>query len=164
MHIRPYKKGDGSALLEVFRSAVRLVASQHYTPEQIAAWAPDSTNAAMWETKIANLNPFVAELNDAPVGYADLQDNGYIDHFYVSGHYSRQGIGSALMTRLLEKASRLGLAEITSDVSHTARPFFEKFGFVVVEQLTREVGGVEITNVLMRRRTAQKTNSARRQT
>jgi mRNA-degrading endonuclease RelE of RelBE toxin-antitoxin system len=28
---------------------------------------------------------FVAELNGELVGYADVQGNGYIDHFFVSG-------------------------------------------------------------------------------
>ena len=41
--------------------------------------------------------PFVAEIEGQIVGYADLQEDGYIDHFFVSGSMARRGVGSALM-------------------------------------------------------------------
>jgi putative acetyltransferase len=105
----------------------------------------------LWENRIRGINPFVAELNGEVVGYADLQANGYIDHFFVSGIHTRKGIGSLLMEHLLGEAKALGLSELTSDVSRTAQPLYEKFGFVVVEQRRPERRGVVIPNALMRR-------------
>jgi putative acetyltransferase len=55
------------------------------------------------------------------------------------------------MEHLLGEAKALGLSELTSDVSRTAQPFYEKFGFVVVEQRRPERRGVIIPNALMRR-------------
>jgi putative acetyltransferase len=149
--IRRYKPGEERALFEVYYSAIHLMATRDYTPEQIQAWAPKELDMNLWENRIRGINPFVAELNGEVVGYADLQANGYIDHFFVSGNHSRRGIGSLLMEHLLGEAKSLGLSELTSDVSRTAQPFYEKFGFVVVEQRTPERRGVIIPNALMRR-------------
>lgn len=152
LHIRRYKEGEEPALFEVHYSAIHLVACRDYTPEQIQAWAPGDLDPSIWEKRIRGINPFVVELNGRIVGYADLQSNGYIDHFFVSGEHPRQGIGSLLMTHLLREAGSRGLLELTSNVSRTAQPFYEKFGFAVVEQRSPVVRGVVIPNALMRRR------------
>jgi putative acetyltransferase len=55
------------------------------------------------------------------------------------------------MEHLLAEAKSLGLYELASDVSRSAQPFYEKFGFVVVEQRCIERRGVIIPNALMRR-------------
>ena len=151
VQIRRYRPGEERALFEVYYSAIHLMASRDYTAEQIHAWAPRDLDMNLWEKRIRGINPFVAELNGEVVGYADLQANGYIDHFFVSVTHSRRGIGSLLMERLLGEAKALGLSELTSDVSRTAQPFYEKFGFVVVEQRGPERRGVIIPNALMRR-------------
>ena len=151
VHIRRYNPGEELALFEVYYSAIHLVASRDYTPEQIQAWAPKDLDSDRWKKRIRGINPFVADLNGALVGYADLQSNGYIDHFFVSGNHPSMGIGSLLMKHLLGEAARLRLSELTSDVSRTAQPFYEKFGFVVVEQRRPKLRGIVIPNALMRR-------------
>jgi putative acetyltransferase len=97
------------------------------------------------------INPFVAEIDGKVVGYADIQENGYIDHFFVSGRHPRQGIGTLLMETLESEANRLRLTELASDVSGTAQPFFERFGFHVVEQRAPIIRGIEVPNALMRK-------------
>jgi putative acetyltransferase len=150
--VRRYQGGEESTLFEVYYSAVHLIASQDYTPAQIQAWAPRNLDPALWERKIQAIKPFVAELDGQIVGYADLQSNGYIDHFFVSGNCPRQGIGAKLMKHLVNEATAQGIPEMTADVSRTAQPFFQKFGFEVVEQRFPVVRGVELPNALMRRR------------
>ncbi len=84
-----------------------------------------------------------------PVGYADVQGNGYIDHFFVSGNQPRQGVGKALMEVIHTEAKRLDITKLTSNVSQTAQPFFERFGFTVVEQKTVIIRDVALRNALM---------------
>ena len=55
------------------------------------------------------------------------------------------------MRRLLARAGELGLAELNSDVSLTAQPFFARFGFEVVEHRVFELRGVEMRNAAMRK-------------
>lgn len=148
--IRRYRQGEEPALFDVFYSAVHLVASRNYTPQQIEAWAPRDLDASLWERRIRGINPFVAELDGTVVAYADVQASGYIDHFFVSGAHPRRGLGTMLMTRILEEAARLDLRELTSAVSRTAQGFFERFGFCVVEQRNPVLRGITIPNALMR--------------
>jgi putative acetyltransferase len=80
-----------------------------------------------------------------------VQPSGYIDHFFVSGHHPRQGIGGKLMATIHQEARNIGITELSSDVSRTAQPFFEKFGFSVIEQRIPEIRGIVVPNALMRK-------------
>jgi putative acetyltransferase len=148
--VRRYRAGEEPALFEVYHSAVHMIASRDYSPEQVAAWAPDGLDAALWANRIRGINPFVAEIDGVVVAYADLQSSGYIDHFFVSGAHPRRGLGAMLMRRILEEAEHLGLSELTSDVSRTAQGFYERYGFRVVEHRSPVVRGVVLPNALMR--------------
>ena len=151
MKIRRFQPGEELALFEVFYSAIHLIARNDYSEQQLNAWAPSDLDRELWVNRINGINPFVAEIDDKPVGYADVQPSGYIDHFFVSGKHPRQGVGKALMEVLHSESKRLSITELTSNVSQTAQPFFERFGFVVVEQRKSIIRGVELRNVLMRK-------------
>ena len=58
------------------------------------------------------------------------------------------------MDAIHDQATRLGVRELTSDVSRTAQPFFEKFGFRIVEYRFPEIRGVIIPNARMRKQLA----------
>ncbi len=105
----------------------------------------------LWAPRVQKLRPFVVELDNEIVGYADVQPNGYIDHFCVSGFHPRQGIGTLLMTRIHEEAVNLGITALTSNVSKTAEPFFARHGFHVVERNFPVCRGVTLENALMRK-------------
>jgi putative acetyltransferase len=151
MRIRRFKHGEEVALFEIYHSAIHLVACRDYTEEQVNAWAPADLDRDLWVNRIRGINPFVAEIEGQPVGYADVQRSGYIDDFFVSGRHPRQGIGSALMKFIESEGVYMGVTELTSDVSRTAQPFFEKFGFVVIENRVPVIRGVEVPNALMRK-------------
>ncbi len=152
MKIRRFVPGDAPALWAVFYSAVHQTAARDYSPEQLAAWAPADIDGARWAEHMRQLHPFVVERDGQIVGYADVQPNGYIDHFFVSGQHPRQGIGARLMQRIHEQAQTLGLTELTADVSLTAQPFFAHYGFELVERREVVRDGVTIPNALMRKR------------
>lgn len=151
MHIRRFKLGDEAALFRVFYSAIHEIASHDYSFEQVNAWAPADFDMDLWANLVQKIRPFVAEAEDEVVGYADVQPNGYIDHFFVSGAYPRRGIGTQLITRIHEEANSLGLTELTSNVSKTAEPFFALHGFHVVERGFPVRRGVTLQNALMRK-------------
>ncbi len=152
MIIRRFVDTDAPALWRVFFSAVREIACADYSPEQVAVWAPDERDPDAWATRMQGLQPFVACDDDGvPCGYADLQADGYIDHFFVAGWAARRGVGSALMRRLHQEAALRGLTSMYAHVSLTARPFFETFGFEVVDAREVDVRGVRLRNFLMRK-------------
>lgn len=123
----------------------------NYTPEQIEAWASNDIDQEKWASHIRALRPFVVEVDGKIAGYADVQSNGYIDHFFVSGTYSKQGVGTLLMSCIHEEAKLLGLNELTSNVSKTAEHFFLRHGFRVVERGFPVRRGVTLQNALMRK-------------
>jgi putative acetyltransferase len=147
--IRRYLAGEESSLFDIYFTAIHLVASHDYTPEQVHAWAPRELDADRWAKKMHEINPYVADLNGELVGYADVQSNGYIDHFFVSGKHARRGIGSLLMKKIFAEAASLGIPLLTSNVSRTAQPFFQRFGFAIVEKRNPEIRGVVVPNALM---------------
>jgi putative acetyltransferase len=151
MKIRRFARGDEQALFRVFLTAVHVVAAKDYSPEQIAAWEPADFDATVWALRVQRTRPFVAELDEEIVGFADLQPTGYIDQFFVSGLYPRRGIGSMLMAHIHQEAEALGLNELTSDVSKTAEPFFLRHGFHVLERRFPVRHGVVLENALMRK-------------
>lgn len=151
LSVRRFAPGDEADLLRIFQSAVHLVASAQYSAEQVDAWAPADMDLEAWTARVSALRPFVATLDGVPVGYADLQADGYIDHFFVSGNHPRQGIGRALMARIVEEAEQLGIAELYSHVSLSAQPFFAAAGFRIAELRCVTIRGVELQHALMRR-------------
>jgi len=149
MLVRAFKDGDEPALQAVFYSAVHVIAAKDYALEQLDAWAPHRPDWDAWTARMRGLQPFVAEADGRVVGYADLQTSGYIDHFFVAGKYARRGVGRLLMERLHARAAELGLVRLFSDVSLTAEPFFEHFGFRVVERKNVISGPVSLPNARM---------------
>ena len=149
MLVRAFKNGDEPALQAVFYSAVHTIAAKDYAPEQLDAWAPHRPDWEAWTARMQALQPFVAEADGRIVGYADLQASGHIDHFFVSGKHARRGVGRLLMERLHARAAELGLARLFCDVSVTAQPFFERFGFHVVEHKSVITGQVSLPNARM---------------
>lgn len=151
MEIRRFRTGDEGALFQVFLSAVHDIASRDYTAAQIEAWAPTDIAPEEWASRMRDLRPFVVEVEGEIAGYADIQPNGYIDHFFVSGTYPRQGVGTLIMSRIHDEAKLQGITELTADVSKTAEPFFLHCGFQVVERGFPILRGVTLQNALMRK-------------
>ncbi len=152
IELREFQAGDAPALRAVFESAIHGTARRHYSQLQVDTWAPRTYDAAAWAAKLQALAPFVALLDGAIAGYADVQPSGYIDHFYVASTAGGQGVGGALMRRILARAEDLQLAELSSHVSLTAQPFYAHFGFEVVEHRVFDVRGVQMCNAAMRKR------------
>ena len=151
MKIRRFTNGDEIALFRVFLSSVHTIASHYYTHEQIEAWAPPDIDPEQWANYMEELRPFVVEVDGEIAGYADVQPNGYIAHFFVSGTYPRQGVGTLLMNCIHEEARQLGITELTSNVSKAAEAFFLRHGFHVVEWGFPVRRGVTLQNALMRK-------------
>ena len=151
MKIRRFSNGDEISLFSVFLSSVHTLASHYYTQEQIDAWAPTDIDPEQWANHMKELRPFVVEVDGEIAGYADVQPNGYIDHFFVSGTYPRQGVGTLLMNRIHEEARQRGIGELTSNVSKAAEAFFLRHGFHVVERGFPACRGVKLQHALMRK-------------
>ena len=151
MQIRSFREGDAPVLRAVFYSSVHALASQHYSREQLNAWAPHAYDATQWAERLRRNQPFIAEIDGRIAGFADLQASGYIDHFFVAGASAGRGVARALMAHIHEDAARRRISELFANVSLTAEPFFAKSGFVVEARQRVEVRGVVLANARMRK-------------
>lgn len=149
IELRDFENGEEEALWEVYYSSIHLVCSKDYTEEQINAWAPANLDPILWRDRIRGIKPFVALIDGKIVGYSDLQGDGLIDHFFVHGNYQRKGVGHRLMSEILKRG--VTKEKLHSEVSHTAKPLYEKFGFELVREQTVEMRGVQLTNNIMER-------------
>ncbi|MEZ8884133.1 MULTISPECIES: GNAT family N-acetyltransferase [Vibrio] len=149
VRIRNYQASDDKALWEIFFHTVRNVNVRDYSQQQVEAWAPSSFDFALWQKRMNGLQPFVAELDGCVVGYTDLQPNGLIDHFFCHHEYQGKGVGKALMEHVFTVGRVRGVSRYFSEVSITARPFYEHLGFKVVNEQEVEMRGVKLTNYVM---------------
>ncbi|KRC32347.1 GNAT family N-acetyltransferase [Oerskovia sp. Root22] len=151
MILRAYDESDAEATLRVFLRAVRVTASKDYSPEQIAAWGSDDISLDVWAVKRLQTDTVVAVEGDEVLGFSDVDDRGYVDMMFVDPAVTRRGVASALLDHVTRTARARGAVELTTYASLTARPFFEKHGFVVVEERQPVLRGVSLTNFRMRK-------------
>ncbi|MFN1648784.1 GNAT family N-acetyltransferase [Vibrio rotiferianus] len=149
LEIRRFESGDEETLRTLFYYTVRKICINDYTDAQVSAWAPNIYVAEDWNKKIALLNPFVVLLDGQVVGYADLQPDGYVDHFFCHWQHQGKGVGTALMQQLIAEGARNFNHRLYAHVSLTAKPFFERHGFIVAKQQSVDIRGQTLTNFLM---------------
>ncbi|MEZ9426340.1 GNAT family N-acetyltransferase [Vibrio lentus] len=149
VRIRNYHPNDNKALWEIYFHTVRNINVRDYSQEQVEAWAPSDFDSELWQKCLHRIQPFVAELDGRVVGYTDLQPNGLIDHFFCHHEYQGKGVGRALMEHVFQIGSVRGVSRYFSEVSITARPFYEHLGFTVVNEQEVEMRGVKLTNYVM---------------
>lgn len=149
--IRTYQAEDAVLLRSIFFDTIRNVNIRDYSLAQVKAWAPDHYEPADWQQRMDAISPYIAELNGEIVGYADIQNDGLIDHFFCHQAYQGRGVGRALMMQILQVAQLREINHIYSHVSITARPFFERYGFVLKKAQQVEVRGQILKNFLLER-------------
>jgi putative acetyltransferase len=150
IEIRKYRPDDAEELANIYYNTIHRINIQHYTQEQVDAWAPKtSLDKDSWAKKFERTQPFVASADRLVVGFAEFEPDGHIDCFYCHHEWIGRGVGSALMNAIHEKASQEGIKRIWAEVSITAKPFFERWGFITVNEQTVIQRGVELTNYKM---------------
>lgn len=148
--VRNYSTEDVQSLANIYFNTIHCINIAHYTQEQVDVWAPQSSlETEGWEKKFLRTKPIVAVIGDEVVGFAEFEPNGHIDCFYVHHEWIGKGVGAALMREIFTKAGRQNISRIFSEVSITAKPFFEKQGFITVTEQTILRKGVELTNYKM---------------
>lgn len=103
----------------------------------------------MWAERRAATATWVAEADGVVVGFSDIDAVGYIDMLYVTARHHRRGIAAALLSHLETLANAAQLSCLWTNASLTARPFFERHGFHVVEFRTVTRSMTDLINIRM---------------
>ncbi|ANP74320.1 Alpha/beta hydrolase [Cryobacterium arcticum] len=153
--VRPYESADAAGTLAVFLDAVTVTAAGDYSPDQIAAWsAPQERDVAEWDLVRSRLGTVVATVDGEVAGFSDVDDQGYIDMMFVASRFGRRGVAGALLREVERRAGELTVPALWTNASITARPFFERHGFVVVSEQHPVIRGALMRNCRMRKELA----------
>lgn len=152
MRVRPYAPAECGDLIDLFRKSVRTIARRDYTLEQVLAWAPEQIDREGWAIRLAASSTWVAAQGDRVAGFISLEPDGCIDLLYVHPDFQNQGVASMLLRRLKASAEARGLARLFTEASISAKPFFERRGFRVIEPQRVIRHGQELTNYRMESR------------
>lgn len=147
MKIRKYRQSDCKELVELFYNTVHTVNAKDYTEEQLNVWATGEVDLEKWNISLQEHFSMVAVDQGILVGFGDIDNTGYLDRLYVHADYQRKGIATALCNQL-EQAIQVN---ITTYASITAKPFFEKRGYIVVKEQQVERQGIFLTNFIMKK-------------
>ena len=122
---------------------------QQYATEALEAWAQFSQRPQFRQFILEN-DTLVAEGGGEILGFAGLDASGRVASLYVSPKYARQGIGSMMLSAVLDHGRKGGLSSFHTEASEMSRPLFERFGFAVTECETVERRGVQIHRYIMK--------------
>ncbi|MEQ8517980.1 MAG: GNAT family N-acetyltransferase [Cytophagales bacterium] len=147
--IRTVNLEDIQFLQKLFIETIESSCKNDYTPEQIKAWTSTAENIDRWNSMVEKQFSLIAQLNNKILGFASLQNDNYVDFLYVHKDFLRNGIANVLYDNLKKESTEKGCQKMSSDVSKTARPFFESKGFKVVRENKKLIKGVEIVNYYM---------------
>lgn len=149
MILRNGKLEDLLELQRLFVDTVKTICRNDYNDEQIKVWTSGIENADRWQKILKTQYVLVAEQENKIIGFATLDCGNYIDLFYIHKDFQRQGIARELYAEIEIEAIRKKQTELTSDVSITAKPFFERMGFDGIKEQRIVKQCVEFTNFKM---------------
>ena len=149
MKIRPYKSSDVNQIAQLFYDTVHAIGARDYSQAHLRAWAPANADAEIWNARLSTNISYVVDSFDQDqdraggiiLGFGDMSPEGSLEHLYVHKDYQGKGIAKLITQTLLQDAEKLGLHEVTTVASITAKPFFEKLGFEVIEKYEKELRG-----------------------
>lgn len=144
IRVRLAKAEDAPAFIDIHARAIRFLCKEDYSEEQLRAWIGDRKphDIAM---RINTRSYYVAEVSGNAAGYAGYQPHtGELLALFVDPDYARRGVASALMRRLFSDAHGQGHERMWLQSSLTAVSFYQKFGFVAVEENVHYFGDVPL--------------------
>lgn len=146
MTISAYRPEDCAGMARLFYDTVHTVNAADYTTEQLNAWATGEVDLDAWNASFLAHHTVVAERDGVLIGFGDMDESGYLDRLYVHKDYQRQGVATAICDALEGASSS---QKFVTHASITAKPFFEKRGYVAVKEQHVERKGVLLTNYVM---------------
>ena len=149
---RPATVTDIPELKELFCSTVLTVNVRDYTAEEAADWASCGNRLGHWEKLMATLHFIAAcDAEGRIVGFTSIRNDGYLHSMFIHKDHQGEGIATALLQRIEAYAMEHGICDITSEVSITARPFFERRGYVVEQEQRAQANRMKLTNYIMKK-------------
>lgn len=148
--IREAQQSDAVALKELFQDTVLVINRRDYSQSEVEDWASCGDNLSEIKDMIKT-HYFIVAVNQRSqvVGFSSITPQGYLHSMFVHKDFQGKGIATILLEEIERYAITAGIMRITSEVSLTARPFFEKRGYLVEEEQKRKANQLSLTNFWM---------------
>ncbi|PTT34772.1 GNAT family N-acetyltransferase [Chryseobacterium sp. HMWF028] len=147
--IRKGASDDLPEMLQLFTATIDEVCKKDYDLQQLEAWKSGTENKKRWMNVIRDQYVLIAVIENKIVGFCTLDQGNYIDLLFVHKDHQHKGIAFLLYHQIEKEALQCNEKEITADVSKTARSFFEKAGFQVIQEQTVNVKRTSMINYKM---------------
>lgn len=148
MRIRAYEARDAAGVARVFRRSIEELGPRDYSPEQVAAWVGRAPDAAAFQARASDGRVFIvlADDDDQPVAFADLEADGHVDMLYCAPEAAGTGLVLLLYATLEATARQRGMTRLYSEASEAALRLFLTRGFVKLHRRELMIGDVAIHN------------------
>lgn len=149
MHIRTATLEDQDKITKLFRETILQINSKDYSDEQVETWAARADHTSKWRDRIRHQYFIIAEREGEILGFGSINRDGYLDTIFVHKDHQHEGVGTALLDKLLVYSREQGRSEVFTEASLTARPFMEKHGFRTQKPQQKVIDGVVFVNFSM---------------
>lgn len=152
--IRAALQSDAVELKNLFQNTVLAINRRDYSQAEVEDWASCGDDLYNIENMIKT-HYFIVAVNQQSeiVGFSSITSQGYLHSMFVHKDFQGEGIATMLLNEIEQYAITNGIMRITSEVSLTARPFFEKKGYIVEEEQKRKANQLSLTNFWMAKQT-----------
>lgn len=167
IRLRKAETEDITGMRELFRGTVLKVNAADYTKEETEDWAACGEDLTHWKKLMEGLYFVVAEVvegksnravpdartrEEEMVGFASISEEGYLHSMFVHQGFQGCGVATALLREMEDYAYSRGVEKIWSEVSITARSFFDGEGYEVVKEQRRKAKQMELVNFVMQKK------------
>ena len=148
--IRVALNTDIEEIQSLYRNTVLVINRRDYSQAEVEDWASCGDDLSKIEDMIKT-HYFIVAVNRQSeiVGFSSITPQGYLHSMFVHKDFQGKGIATMLLEEIERYAITAGIVRITSEVSLTARPFFEKKGYVVEGEQKRKANQLSLTNFRM---------------
>ena len=144
------RKFDRQALECILRS-VEISNSPDYPPA-IIDFQLHTHYTMDWLSKKMQSSYFVVALIDNRVVGTGSLDGNEVTTVFVEPDQQQRGIGRTIMAELERYAKSQGIREVVLNSSITARGFYKKLDYALVEETVRDYQGDKVITYLMKKR------------
>lgn len=148
--IRMARLSDAFELKELFQDTVLNINKLDYSKTEVEDWASCGNDLSLIKEMIRT-HYFIVAINRQSqiVGFSSITKQGYLHSMFVHKDFQGKGIATILLNEIERYATTTGIIRITSEVSLTARPFFEKRGYIVEKEQKLKANQLSLTNFRM---------------
>ena len=148
--MRPLTDQDIPKVQELFRSTVLTVNSKDYTKEEVKDWASCGDSIEHWKELFAK-NDYIGALDGQGniIGFSSMDSDGHLHSMFVHENWQGRGVATRLLSEVEKMAQKYGVGKIHTEVSITARSFFEKHGYKTMKKQKQKANQLFLTNFKM---------------